>query len=273
MDLQTGFHITDKAEPEIRATKDVDIIVEVASRVDYHQLEKTLRELGFFQKMQKDDPICRWYINDVIVDVMPTDENILGFSNRWYLPAIKNSVTIELEPDLEIQIVTAPYFLGTKLDAFFGRGRADYLTSHDMEDIINFINGRVEIIEDIKKSESDLKDFIIESLHGILGRMNYFWKPYRVTYCLIRQARVGDQSFWRESKKLLSLAAILKKTKLKKMREPTHKNIDVPNFHLVLSTQHSVLISPLSLACPVKYIEDIEGNGFNWGAFSLEPQC
>ena len=148
----TGFHITDKAEPEIRATKDVDIIVEVASRVDYHQLEKTLRELGFFQKMQKDDPICRWYINDVIVDVMPTDDNILGFSNRWYLPAINNSVTIELEPNLEIQIVTAPYFLGTKLDAFFGRGRGDYLASHDMEDIINFINGRVEILEDIKNS-------------------------------------------------------------------------------------------------------------------------
>jgi hypothetical protein len=164
----TGFHITDKAEPEIRATKDVDIIVDVASRVDFHQLEKTLRKLGFIQKMQEDGPICRWYINDVIVDVMPTDENILGFSNRWYLPAIKNSVTIELSPDLEIQIVTAPYFLGTKLDAFFGRGRGDYLTSHDMEDIINFINGRVEILEDIKNSESDLKDFIIKSLQGFL---------------------------------------------------------------------------------------------------------
>lgn len=164
----TGFHITDKAEPEIRATKDVDIIVEVASRVDYHQLEKTLRELGFFQKMQKDDPICRWYINDVIVDVMPTDENILGFSNRWYLPAIKNSVTIELEPNLEILIVTAPYFLGTKIDAFFGRGGADYLASHDMEDIINIINGRVEILEDIKNSEPDLKDFIIKSFQEFL---------------------------------------------------------------------------------------------------------
>ena len=164
----TGFHITDKAEPEIRTTKDVDIIVEVASRADYHRLEKTLRELGFFQEMQKDDPICRWYINDVIVDVMPTDENILGFSNRWYLPAIKNSVTIELEPNLGIQIVTAPYFLGTKLDAFFGRGRGDYLSSHDMEDIINFINGRVEILEDIKNSEAKLKDFIIKSLQGFL---------------------------------------------------------------------------------------------------------
>jgi hypothetical protein len=164
----TGFHITDKAAPEIRATKDVDIIVEAASRVEYHKMEKMLRELGFFQKMQKDDPICRWYIHDVIVDVMPTDENILGFSNRWYLPAIKNSVTIELEPNLEIQIVTAPYFLGTKLDAFFGRGRGDYLASHDMEDIINFINGRVEILEDIKNSEPDLKDFIIKSLQGFL---------------------------------------------------------------------------------------------------------
>ena len=136
--------------------------------MDYYQLEKKLRELGFSQKMQKDDPICRWYINNVIVDVMPTDENILGFSNQWYLPAIKNSVKIELEPNLEIQIVTAPYFLGTKIEAFYGRGRNDYLASHDMEDIVNLVNGRAEIIEDIKNSGLDLKDFIVKSFHGLL---------------------------------------------------------------------------------------------------------
>jgi hypothetical protein len=164
----TGFYITDEAAPEIRATKDVYIIVEVASRVDYHKLEKTLQGLGFSQKMQKDDPICRWYIDDLIVDVMPTDEKILGFSNRWYLPAIKNSVRLELEPNLDILIVTAPYFLATKLDAFFGRGKGDYLVSHDMEDIINFINGRVEIIKDIENVEPALKDFITQSLKGFL---------------------------------------------------------------------------------------------------------
>ncbi len=164
----TGFHITDKAAPAIRATKDVDIIVEAASIVEYYKLEKMLMGLGFFQKIQEDDPICRWYINDIIVDVMPTDENILGFSNRWYLPAVKSSVTIELEPNLEIKIATAPYFLGTKLDAFFGRGRGDYLASHDMEDIINFLNGRAEVIEDIKNSEPDLKDFIIKSFKQFL---------------------------------------------------------------------------------------------------------
>ena len=100
---------------------------------------------------------------------MPTDENILGFSNRWYLPAIKNSVKLQLEPDLEILIVTASYFLGTKLDAFFGRGEGDYLLSHDMEDIINLINGRVEVIDEIRNSEPDLKDFIIKSFQSFLA--------------------------------------------------------------------------------------------------------
>jgi len=37
-----------------------------------------------------------------------------------------------------------------------------------MEDIINFINGRAEVIEDIKNSEPGLKDFIVKSLQGFL---------------------------------------------------------------------------------------------------------
>jgi len=49
----TGFHITDKAEPEIRATKDVDIIVEVASRVDYHQLGKDVKRIRLFPENDK----------------------------------------------------------------------------------------------------------------------------------------------------------------------------------------------------------------------------
>jgi len=37
-----------------------------------------------------------------------------------------------------------------------------------MEDIIYLINGRVELLEDIKDSEPNLKDFIITSLKGFL---------------------------------------------------------------------------------------------------------
>jgi hypothetical protein len=127
-----------------------------------------------------------------MVDVMPTDESILGFSNRWYLPAMKNSVTIELERDLEIQIATAPYFLGTKLDAFFGRVRGDYLASHDMEDIIYLINGRVEIIEDVKNSEPDLKDYITKSFQGFLD--NEFFLEALPGHLLPDQASQGRRT-------------------------------------------------------------------------------
>jgi len=164
----TGFHITDTAASQIRPTKDVDMIIEVASRVEWHRLEKALRKLGFIQKPHKDDPICRWYIEDVTVDVMPTDEKILGFSNRWYIPAIKNSEWTKLSSEIEIRLVTAPYLLVTKIESFYGRGQGDYLASHDMEDIINLINGRPEILENIEHSDPDLKKYVATSFQEFI---------------------------------------------------------------------------------------------------------
>ncbi|MCG2741074.1 MAG: hypothetical protein L6300_12695 [Syntrophaceae bacterium] len=43
----TGMFITDPAMPEVRATQDVDVIVEVTSRMEYHRLEAELRSKGF----------------------------------------------------------------------------------------------------------------------------------------------------------------------------------------------------------------------------------
>lgn len=78
----TGLFITDALLPPVRATRDVDVITEASSRQDYHQLEETLRALGFSPDMRPEAPICRWKIGDLILDLMPTDENILGFANR-----------------------------------------------------------------------------------------------------------------------------------------------------------------------------------------------
>lgn len=165
----TGLFITDEAAPEVRATKDVDIIVEILSRSDYYQLEETLRSLGFTQSMEEDAPLCRWVIDDIKVDVMPTDEKILGFSNKWYSPAIRNAVEIPLlEKGIEIRIVTAAYFLATKIEAFYGRGKGDYMASHDMEDIITIIEGRLELINEVKESEINLKDFLAEKFQHFL---------------------------------------------------------------------------------------------------------
>lgn len=135
----TGLFFTDSAMPEVRVTKDVDVIVEVASRTEYYKLEEELRNRDFKQDMSEDAPVCRWVIDNIKVDVMPTREDILGFSNRWYVPAIKNASNIELDKELIIQLVTPPYFLATKIEAFKGRGGGDYRASHDIEDIITIL--------------------------------------------------------------------------------------------------------------------------------------
>ena len=77
----TSFLITDPALPHIRMTLDVDVIVEVLSRMDYYKLEEALREQGFTQLIDSDHPVCRWSYKGVIVDIMPTEEKILCFSN------------------------------------------------------------------------------------------------------------------------------------------------------------------------------------------------
>jgi predicted nucleotidyltransferase len=164
----TGLFITDPAMPEVRATQDVDIIVEVASRITYYQLEELLRLRGFKQDMSESAPVCRWLVDRIKVDVMPTQEEILGFSNRWYLPAIQNSDQLQLEKDLAIKLVSPPYFLATKIEAFDGRGGGDYLASHDMEDIITLLDGRPEIVAEIGNAPNGLKDFLSRTFRKLL---------------------------------------------------------------------------------------------------------
>ncbi|MCU1328259.1 MAG: hypothetical protein JWN34_3629 [Bryobacterales bacterium] len=57
------------------------------------------------------------------------------------------AIKYELSADLEVRVVTAPYFLATKIEAFLGRGKGDYLWSHDLEDLIFVIDGRSAMIQ------------------------------------------------------------------------------------------------------------------------------
>ncbi len=152
--------ITETAIAGIRPTRDVDLIVETTNRSGFHDFEESLRKAGFNQILEDDPPIiCRWRINSVVADIMPCDEAILGFANKWYKAAVKNYSIITLE-DTEIKVVTAPYFLATKIEAFLGRGNNDFMASHDLEDIITILDGRSEIVAEIKSAESKLQKYL-----------------------------------------------------------------------------------------------------------------
>jgi predicted nucleotidyltransferase len=139
-----GLLITDSGAPDVRATTDVDLIVEVATQHDYHAIEATMRQLGFAPEVHS-GVRCRWLIDHIMVDLMPTDEKILGFSNRWYSAAIKHAVDDTLPDGQHISRVSAPYFIATKIEAFLGRGNHDFIMSHDFEDLMAVIDGREEL--------------------------------------------------------------------------------------------------------------------------------
>ncbi len=163
----TALFITDLAAPDVRPTLDVDCIVDVLSLGQYHQLEKQLIKKGF-KKSLEDEVICRWHYDEIILDVIPTDEKILGFGNQWYKASIAHAITHQLTEKLFIKSVTAPYFLATKLEAFKTRGKKDFLASHDFEDIITVIDGRIELTEEVINADHQLKNYLTQTFSDIL---------------------------------------------------------------------------------------------------------
>ncbi len=161
--------ITDPAAPPVRPTKDVDVVVEVASRTAFHDFEERLRALGFGED-QQDGVICRWRHRDtgLILDAMPSEPGILGFVNRWQAPAIPRAREMNLPSGMAIRAVTPPYLLATKIEAFEGRGREDFVASRDLADIVVLIDGRDELVGEVDQAPSDLRAYLVDRLTHLM---------------------------------------------------------------------------------------------------------
>lgn len=158
----TGLLVTDPLALDIRMTRDVDCIVDILTKGQFHQFEKSLREKGFKQSITE-SVICRWFYDDLILDVMPTCDTVLSFGNRWYKDALDSAVEHTLLENIHIKAIAAPYFLATKLEAFKDRGNGDYLGSHDFEDIVTVIAGRAEIVNEVQVAKQDLRAYLKQS--------------------------------------------------------------------------------------------------------------
>jgi len=164
-----GVLITDPALPEIRPTQDVDVICSVIARSDYHELGRQLRQRGFQEDSRPGAPLCRWCIDDLILDLMPAQSEILGFSNRWYPLALETAQLQGLPSGRSIRVVTAPVFLATKLQAFHGRGKGDYLFSHDLEDLMAVVDGRASLLEECRLSPPELRNDLAAQFRDLLN--------------------------------------------------------------------------------------------------------
>ena len=155
-----ALYATDPAAEEARPTDDVDLVIEIASRVEYNRLEERLRGLGFANDTSEGAPVCRWIYREIKVDAMPTDPAILGFANRWYDHALENSTAFVLPSGRRIKILKPPHFFAAKLEAFQSRGIGEMRLSSDFEDVVYLLDNRPEIVNEVKSTDPIVREFI-----------------------------------------------------------------------------------------------------------------
>jgi hypothetical protein len=164
------LYCDDPARGEVRPTDDVDVVVELVNLGSYATLEEDLRAIGFNHDMFS-SVICRYKYHDIVIDIMPTDEHILGFTNIWYKDGLQNSISYDLEDNLRIQIFTLPYFLGSKFEALKSeRHGKDYRYNSDFEDIIYIFDNRINIKNELIESENDVRNYLQKSISELLKR-------------------------------------------------------------------------------------------------------
>jgi len=135
-----------RRELEARPTEDVDLVVTMR-RAAYYDLVARLVVRGFRNCIQEGAPVCRYELDGVLVDVMPDDPAILGFSNRWYREAMADAETWLLPGGMTVRALRPIDFIATKLDAFDSRGAGDYLASKDLEDVVTLLVAMPELLD------------------------------------------------------------------------------------------------------------------------------
>lgn len=174
----TALMLTDEVSREsVRFTDDVDLIIHVLGFPDWIAKQEVLKQKGFRQSAE-DEVICRMRLQgelsqSLIVDFMPDDERILGFSNRWYAPALQTAQTRMLSTGREVRVVSPVYFVATKLEAFLGRGNNDPLSSRDIEDILTVVDGRESLALEIREASAELKTYIAAQLAALLQNPDF----------------------------------------------------------------------------------------------------
>lgn len=168
-----GLLVSDPLAEGVRATRDVDAIV-AAGFARFQHIEAQVAARGFVRDMDS-GVICRWVHREsgVLFDLMPVRPEVLGFSNRWYGYAVDTALPVDIGDGVSIRMASAVAFVATKLEAFAGRGGGDILGSHDLEDVLNVVDGREELATELAGASADVRQAIGAAFASLLGHPDF----------------------------------------------------------------------------------------------------
>ncbi|WNJ20938.1 hypothetical protein [Pontibacter sp. G13] len=161
-----SLYIDDPAAEDIRPTKDIDLAFHIITVGELEQLRSDLNQRGFREAVEG-KVICRFHLEELLVDVMSTQEVGWAPGNRWFLAGFDSALAVKLD-EVRISILPLPFFLAAKLDAFFDRGMEDVYASTDLEDIVYLLIHTSNAIHQIQQTTEEVRAYLKESAHNIL---------------------------------------------------------------------------------------------------------
>ncbi|MDZ7720135.1 MAG: hypothetical protein U5K72_15070 [Balneolaceae bacterium] len=154
---------------QTRITYDLDMVIRLSHYGKLEALNDRLATIGFYPDKES-NVICRYTDGELLLDVMPTKPEILGFTNQWYEEGLDNKEWIYLDFGTSIPRFTLPYYLAAKWEAVKNRGKNDWRTSKDMEDIITIIN--FNALEKMDNSTNKVLEYLNESFRELIEHKN-----------------------------------------------------------------------------------------------------
>lgn len=183
------FYIKSPLSDELRPTTDIDAMMDAKNVTEMNLLETSLRAKGFTHDTAKDAPRCRWIYKGIQVDIVPIAP-IGGYeNNRWYKEGANHAQRIDLPSGKTIQILSLPFFIATKLEAFKSRGKINDRDGSDLEDIILLVEANSEFESELHSAPQALAQYIKAGFSLLLRKKDF---PDFIDNCLggsLREAR------------------------------------------------------------------------------------
>jgi len=158
---------------DVRPTDDIDVIIEIYSFAENAKLAIKLLEIGFQPEIES-SIICRYSVQGIIIDIMPTQRSNFETYNIWYQEGFFFAQPYKLDESTTIKILSAPYFIATKLEAFKSRGQNDGRTSHDFEDIIYILENRHTVWTELAEAPPRVKLYLIHEFYKLSKQPDFF---------------------------------------------------------------------------------------------------
>lgn len=147
----------------LRATKDVDVVVEAATYPTWRRAVAQLEDRGFAYRAG--DPVCRYRHNALTVDVLPSEPAAIGLrESRWFSQVHASRQHSEA---VDLDVVDPLILLGLKIEALDDRATGLIGGDKDLEDIVVVLANVDGVIDAIREGRAPIHAFLRERLRGL----------------------------------------------------------------------------------------------------------